>query len=147
MNFSTLPWQLWSINRLIVFKLTWDKSSSELFWSPVIRRLLVCPSVCLYIFIFFSSTTGPISTKLGTKYPWVKGIQVYSNEGKRHSQRGDNWEITKINWQLLQNYWANFNQTWHKVSQGEGDSSLFNEGPCPFPKGDNYEIAKIHWRN
>ena len=34
-------------------------------------------SVCLYtfhIFIFFSRTTGPISTKLGTKYPWLKGI-------------------------------------------------------------------------
>ena len=26
---------------------------------------------------------------------------------------------------LLQNYWANFNQTWHKASLGEGDSSLF----------------------
>ena len=31
--------------------------------------------------IFFFSTTGPISIKLGTKHPWVKGIQVYSNEG------------------------------------------------------------------
>ena len=30
---------------------------------------------------FFSRTTGPISTKLGTKYPWVKGIQVCSNKG------------------------------------------------------------------
>ena len=28
----------------------------------------------------FSRTTGPISTKLGTKHPLVKGIQVYSNE-------------------------------------------------------------------
>ena len=26
---------------------------------------------------------------------------------------------------LLQNHWANFNQTWHKVFLGEGDSSLF----------------------
>ena len=26
---------------------------------------------------------------------------------------------------LLQNHWAVFNQTWHKVSLGEGDSSLF----------------------
>ena len=24
---------------------------------------------------------GQISTKLGTKHPWVKGIKVYSNEG------------------------------------------------------------------
>ena len=49
----------------------------------------------------FSRTTGPISTKLGTKYPWVKGIQVCSNEGPRPFQRGDNWEIIKINRQLL----------------------------------------------
>ena len=28
----------------------------------------------------FSKTTGPISTKLGTKRPWVKGIYVCSNE-------------------------------------------------------------------
>ena len=26
---------------------------------------------------------------------------------------------------LLQNHWANFNQTWHKTSLGEGNSSLF----------------------
>ena len=26
---------------------------------------------------------------------------------------------------LLQNHWANFNQTWHKASLGEGESSLF----------------------
>ena len=28
-----------------------------------------------------SKLTGPISTKLGTKHSWVKGIQVCSNEG------------------------------------------------------------------
>ena len=48
---------------------------------------------------------------------------------------------------LLQNHRANFNQTWHKASLGEGNSSLFKEGPRPFPRGDNYEIVKIHWRN
>ena len=26
---------------------------------------------------------------------------------------------------LLQNHWANFNQTWHKASLGEGNSSFF----------------------
>ena len=31
--------------------------------------------------IFFSRTTGPISNKLGTMHPWLKGIQVYSNGG------------------------------------------------------------------
>ena len=33
--------------------------------------------------IFLSRTTGPISTKLGTKHLWVKGIQVCSIEGPR----------------------------------------------------------------
>ena len=31
--------------------------------------------------IFFSRTTGSISTKLDTKHPWVKEIQVCSNAG------------------------------------------------------------------
>ena len=26
---------------------------------------------------------------------------------------------------LLQNHWANFNQTWHQASLGDGDSSPF----------------------
>ena len=33
--------------------------------------------------MFFSPTTEPISTKLGTKHPWVQGIPVSSNEGLR----------------------------------------------------------------
>ena len=36
---------------------------------------------------------------------------------------------------LLQNHLANFNQTWHKVFLGEGDSSLFKWRATPFPKG------------
>ena len=47
-------------------------------------------------FKIFSRTTGPISTKFGTKHPWVKGIQIYSNEGPRPFQRADNYEIAKI---------------------------------------------------
>ena len=35
---------------------------------------------------------------------------------------------------LLKNHWTNFNQTWHKASLGEGDSSLFKWRP-PFSKG------------
>ena len=36
---------------------------------------------------------------------------------------------------LLQNHWANFNQTWHKASLGEGDSSLFKWRTKPFSIG------------
>jgi hypothetical protein len=31
-------------------------------------------SVNFYIFYFFSRTTGPILTRIGTNYPWAKGI-------------------------------------------------------------------------
>ena len=48
---------------------------------------------------------------------------------------------------LLQNHWVTFNQTWHKSSLGEGDSSLLKRRTTSFPRGDYYEIAKIHGRN
>ena len=65
---------------------------------------------------------------ISTKHPLVKGIQVYSLEELRPFLRGDNLEIdkntlTKLK-NLLQNHWANFNQTWHNASLVEGDSSL-----------------------
>ena len=66
--------------------------------------------------IFFSRTTGLIWTKLGTKHSWVDGIQVYSNEGPRPFQRGDNYEIA--------------------ASFGELDSSLIMQMK-------NYSILKI----
>jgi hypothetical protein len=44
----------------------------------------------------FSRTTEPILTRLGTKHPWVKGIQVCSNEGDNPSPRGDNSKRVKI---------------------------------------------------
>ena len=48
---------------------------------------------------------------------------------------------------LLQNHWANFNQTWQKASLGEEDSSWSNKDPSFFPRGNNYEIAKIYLQN
>ena len=60
----------------------------------------------------------------------VKGIQICSNEGSRIFPRGVNKTysentLTKFKNLLLQNHWANFNQTWHKASLSEGDSNLF----------------------
>jgi hypothetical protein len=46
--------------------------------------------------IFFSRTIGAILTRLGTNYPWVKGIQICSNEGDNPSPRGDNSERVKM---------------------------------------------------
>ena len=50
------------------------------------------------IIIFFSWTTRPISTKLGTLHSWVKGIQVPSNEGLRPFLKKDNYQIADIHW-------------------------------------------------
>jgi hypothetical protein len=46
--------------------------------------------------IYFSRTTRPILTRLGTNHPWVKGIQVCSKEGDSLSPRGDNSERVKM---------------------------------------------------
>ena len=48
--------------------------------------------------MFFSRTSGPFSTKLGTKplHSWIKRIQVCSNEGRRSFPREDDYEIAKI---------------------------------------------------
>ena len=90
----------------ITFAIYWFKSGFFIppanYSDPYVRlsvRQSVCLSVCK-LFTFSSSspeTTGPISSKLDTKYPWVKGIQVCSNEGPHPSQRGDNRELIKIN--------------------------------------------------
>ena len=76
--------------------------SWKLKWAFLItcRPSSVRPSVCVnfHIFIFFSRTTGPISTKLGTHHPWVKRIKVCLNEGAHLFSRGDNYEIAKIHW-------------------------------------------------
>jgi hypothetical protein len=80
--------------------------------------------------IFFFRTSKPNSIKLGTNYPWVKGIQVSSNKGPSPLQRGDNHKNVKMGWGHLKIFFSRtteliFNQTWHKSSLGEGDSSLF----------------------
>ena len=83
---------------------------------------------------------------------WVKGIQVCSSEVPCLFPRGDNNEIAKVNWRnfknlLIQDMWANFNQTWHNAYLGKGFQDCSNKGPCPCPRVDHYEIVNIHWHN
>ena len=47
---------------------------------------------------------------------------------------------------LLQKQWVNFNQTWHKASLGEGDSSLFNEEPINSSKVNNVIFSSLNQR-
>jgi hypothetical protein len=82
-----------------VVQILFEKCYAIVFSSPELKvqvsffdRLLsiVCLSVNFYIFHFFSRTSKPNSIKLGTDYPWAKGIQVCSNKGPNPLQRGDN---------------------------------------------------------
>ena len=75
-----------------------DQNLSSLALSLVLFSL---SSQTFHINIFFSRTTGPISIKLGTMFPWVKGIQVCSNEVPRPFPRGDNYKMAKIHWQQV----------------------------------------------
>ena len=86
-----------------------------------------------YDFLTFIYVKG----RLGTKHPWVKGIQECRINShvpyQRHLPWGDNYEIA--------------NQFLHK-SSSRGlkfvQKVCSKEGPRPFKKGDHYEIAKIH---
>ena len=46
---------------------------------------------------FFSRTTEPISTNLGTKHPWVRGIQDSSNEKTINSHTVNNVIFYSLN--------------------------------------------------
>ena len=100
--------------------------------------------------IFFSRISWPNSIKLGTNYPWVKGIQVYSNKGPGPFQRGDNSERVKnieffkksspeplgiIQSNLVQIIlgWRGF-----KIVQ-------IKKRPGPLQRGDNHKNVKIAW--
>jgi hypothetical protein len=88
---------------------TFWSAKSQVFSSPELKaqvsysnrllsvvRLSVRLSVNFYIFDFFSRTTGPILTKLGTNHPWGEGILNCKNEGDCFSPRGDNHKRVKI---------------------------------------------------
>ena len=106
--------------------------------------------VCLstfHIFIFFSRTTGPISTKLGTNHPFKKGIQVCSNEWPHPFRKGDNSKTIKIILKNLKNF---IFRTTGSISTKLGTKHAWvvviqvcsNEGPHPSPSGYNIEIVK-----
>ena len=72
------------------FQVTFSDGLMSVFHPSICMSL--CPSVCLQTFhiFIFSNAFGPISTKLGTKCSWIKGIQVCSKEGPHSFSRGDN---------------------------------------------------------
>ena len=147
------------IESIFLAHLSW-----KLKWAFLIARcpasvcLSVCPSVCpsvnFYIFDFFSRTAGPILTRLGTNHPWVKGIQVCSNEKDIPSPRGDNHKRVKIHWKFLKIF---FFRTGRPISIKLGINhpwvmeilNCSNKGPGSLQRGDNYKNAKMglgHWK-
>ena len=82
----------------------------------------------------------------------MKGIQICSNEGPHPSQRGDNRELIKVNWQLLKIFFSRttgpiLTKLSTKYPWEKGIHVCSNERPHPSPRGDNYEIVKKHWWN
>ena len=83
--------------------------------------------------------------------PWVKGIQVYSNEGPCPFPRGDNYMYEKAKIHRL-NEKKIFSRTTGSISTKlstmhpwiKGIQICFKEGFHPFSRGDNYEIEKLY---
>ena len=142
-----------SYNRLIVmtfnflahlsWKLKW------VFRSPVVHSSVICLSVNFHMFILFSWTTKPISTKLGTKHPWVK----------RESPALFKWRATPFSKGRFQPF-IFFTRNSGSVSTilaqiifGWRGFICSNEGSCHFPRGSKNILTKfknlllIHWAN
>ena len=154
----------WQILKIFFSRTTWQIATKLGTKHPWVQGIKVCSSEGLSLFprednykiakkhwqilkIFFSKTTGLISTKLGTKHLWVKGIQVCSNEVPRPFPWGDNYEFAKIYWRIWK---IIFSRTTGSISNKlsamhprvKGIQLYSNEGLLPFQRGDNYEIAK-----
>jgi hypothetical protein len=46
----------------------------------------------------FARTSRPVSIKLSTNHPWLKGILNFLIKGPGHFQRGDNHKNAKMGW-------------------------------------------------
>jgi hypothetical protein len=97
--------------------------------------------------IFFSRTTGPILTRLGTHHPWRERIQVSLKEGDSPSPRGDNSERVKIHRQFLK---IIFSRTSRPKSIKLGTNYPLvkriqvcsNKGPGLLQRGDNHRNVR-----
>ena len=119
---------------------------------------IVCPSVRLSVcklFTFSSSSPEQLrqfQPNLAQSILRWRGFKILQMKGHALSQSGDNWELIKINWQLLKIFfsrtaWPILTKLSTKYHWVKGIQVCSNEGPCPFPKGNNYKKAKIHWQN
>ena len=98
-------------------------------------------------FKIFSRISRPKSIKLGTNYPWVKGIQVCSNKGTGPLQRGDNNKNFKMGWGNLNMISRTTGLILTRLGTNhpriERIQASLKEGDSPSPRGDS-KIVKIH---
>ena len=125
--------------------------SWKLKWAFLITCCLmsVCLSVCLSVrppvcklFTFLSSYPEPLGKfqpNLTQSIPGWRDSSLFKWRATPFPKRrwlGNNKnKLTTFKNLLLQNHWASFNQTWHKVSRGERDSSFFKWRAMPFSRG------------
>ena len=88
---------------IINFSLHWKKIPN-LFDFDAIFPNWIGTGTSMYQWV--EKNTGSITTKLGTKHPWVKGIQVWSKKGLCPSARGDNSKILEIHWWYLKFFFS-----------------------------------------
>ena len=101
-----------------------------------IRRLMIIPIICKLIwdlkkqYLFWQTEYFDLSflAHLSWKLKWAFLIAFRPSS----VCPSVNFSYFRL---LLQNHWANFNQTCHKASLGEGNSSLFKWRAPPFSKG------------
>jgi hypothetical protein len=108
---------------------------NNLLWKYVKKYISIQASICLY------HLSLSISIILLTMYPFVS---IFSSpELKAQVSYSDRLlsvvrlSVCKLLYfrLLLQNRWANFNQTWYKSSLWKGDSSLFKWRGLSLSKG------------
>jgi hypothetical protein len=94
----------WASIGHVYMKVFWYKVDSSFFksWSPGVKRShnrenhIHLLNVYIEEKNIFFRASRPISIKLGTNHPWVKGILNCSNRGPGPLQRGDNHKNVKI---------------------------------------------------
>ena len=128
---------------------TWHKASLGRRDSSLFKCRANLKLYWKYLKFFFSRTTWPISTKIGTKHPWMEGIQVCSNGRPRPSLRRDNNEIIKLYWKYLKILFSISTvaiSTKHSTKHPwmEGIRVYSNERPYLSSRGDNSKNLELY---
>ena len=103
-------------------------SLTFVFWIIDINQI---PQRPLHSFIFFWQPRFPLillKFRSPFKLTWAESSSEFFWSSVCPS-------VNFSHFHLLQNHWANFNQTCHKASLGGGDSSLYKWRATPFSKG------------